>query len=78
MLIHLYNGKECDEFVRQYKTCLDIVNCFSIYEFLVKLGQWQLHHRLLNGARNILTIDYEHHWRGKGQAEPRRLERENY
>ena len=30
MLIHLYNGKECHEYIKEYKSITDIVNHISL------------------------------------------------
>ena len=33
MLIHLYNGKQCNEYIKEYKTILDSVSQFFSYQF---------------------------------------------
>ena len=30
MLIHLYNGKQCNEYIKEYKTILDSVSWFYL------------------------------------------------
>lgn len=31
MLIHLYNGKQCNEYIKEYKVIQDAVRLFSYY-----------------------------------------------
>lgn len=59
MLIHLYNGKEPHEFVKEYKTILDLVIEWWIYKNIVTLVK-ETHRTLF--IRFVELIQAEDQW----------------
>ncbi len=42
MLIHLYNGKQCNEYIKEYKTILDSVSLFFFLSILANMDKKEL------------------------------------